>query len=175
MAARKLLVGNFLYFAREGDTIDSVLVSSSAKPDHSPTSNWTSIGDVEEATLAPKITEESVFSPLSAGGYGRSELFFKTAEFSIAAVIQDMSELFFELLTLSTPVSSHAIAPLAATGRLKGWFNLVQRDQAGTQISTIEVYGLAKVNAVKFGNGHAKGTLEIEVLNNALNTGTLSI
>src|SRR4051812_49177749 len=117
MSARKILVGNFLYYIREGATVDTVVASSSAKPDHSPASNWTAtpVGTVEEVTLNPSITEEEVFSPLAAGGYGLTEIFNKTSKLVISAVIQDMSELFYELLLLSTPLSSSAGVPMAAS------------------------------------------------------------
>jgi len=169
-----MLVGNWLYFARDGDTINTEVVAVDNKPPHTP-AEWPAVGDVEEANLTPNITEEEVYSPLTAGGYGLSETFNKTSKLTIACVIQDMSELFFELLTLSTKPVSGAIVPMSASGRLKGWWNLVQRDQEGNQVSTIEVWARAKVEATKFGNNHAKGTLTLDVLVNALNSGDLDI
>ena len=138
---------------------------------------WLTVGDIEDANLTPKRTEQEVFSP-APGNYRLSQIFVKTIDLTLDLTLQDMSELFLELLTSSIgPIdpASGAYQPYSGSGVLTGWFRVTQFGQSDTQNNILEVWGRATADATKFGNEHAKGKISLRVLVNPLNSGIATL
>jgi hypothetical protein len=135
---------------------------------------WISVGDIEDMNFNPKRTEEEVFSP-SPGNYRLSTILVKTTDLQLDFTLQDMSELFLELLTSSIGPIVSAYQPYTGSGVLTGWFRVTQFSQADTQNNILEVWGRATADATKFSNELAKGKISLRAMVNPLNSGILTL
>jgi hypothetical protein len=142
-------------------------------------SQWLSVGDIEDANMDPSRDEVEVFSP-SPGHYVMSEKLVKFSRMKVEFTLQDMSELFFEMLMSARgPIGSGSsggpFIPYSATGVIRGWFRCAQFGQQDSQNNIFTCWGRATALATRFGNDIAKGKVNFELLDNPLNTGTLSL
>jgi len=140
---------------------------------------WLSVGDIEDANFNPTRDEVEVFSP-SPGHYVMSEKLTKFSRLTVEMTLQDMSELFFEMLMSAVgPIGSGSSGgpyqPYTATGVIRGWFRCAQFGQDDAQNNIFTAWGRATAQAVRFGNDIAKGKVNFELLSNPNNTGTLSL
>lgn len=140
---------------------------------------WMSVGDIEDANFNPTRDEVEVFSP-SPGHYVLSEKLTKFSRLTVEFTLQDMSELFFEMLMSSRgPIGSGSsggpFIPYSATGVIRGWFRCAQFGQGDSQNNIFTAWGRATAQATRFGNDIAKGKVNFELLNNPQNSGTLSL
>ena len=177
MNVNPLIIGSQLFFARSGATIDGNVVSATSKPDTTPTTNWTNIGRVLSATPQPKLEEEAIIAP-SPGAYRRADILTKTVALDLEFQLTDVSELFFEMLLLANGGTTGITAdyqPLSGLGEIRGWFKCQQYDQSNTLRNVFDVWARAKVNAQKMDNNIIKSTMVVNVFDNALNTGTLTL
>jgi hypothetical protein len=140
---------------------------------------WISMGDIEDANFNPTRDEAEVFSP-SPGHYVLSEKLTKFSRLSVEFTLQDMSEVFFEMLmSAKGPIGSGSsggpYSPYTATGVIRGWFRCAQFGQDDAQNNIFVAWGRATAQATRFGNDIAKGKVTFELLANALNSGTMSL
>jgi hypothetical protein len=140
---------------------------------------WISMGDIEDANFNPTRDEVEVFSPFP-GHYVLSEKLTKFSRLSVEFTLQDMSELFFEMLmSAKGPIGSGSsggpYSPYTATGVIRGWFRCTQHGQDDAQNNIFTAWGRATAQATRFGNDIAKGKVTFELLANAKNTGVLSL
>jgi hypothetical protein len=140
---------------------------------------WLSMGDIEDANFDPTRDEVEVFSP-SPGHYVMSAKLVKFARLKVDFTLQDMSELFFEMLmSAKGPIGSGSsggpFIPYSATGVINGWFRCIQFGQADAQNVIFAAWGRATAQAVRFGNDIAKGKVAFELLDNPNNSGILSL
>jgi hypothetical protein len=140
---------------------------------------WISVGDIEDANFNPTRDEVEVFSP-SPGHYVMSEKLTKFSRLSVEFTLQDMSELFFEMLMSARgPIGSGSsggpYSPYTATGVIRGWFRCAQFGQDDAQNNIFVAWGRATAQATRFGNDIAKGKISFELLANPLNSGTMSL
>jgi hypothetical protein len=140
---------------------------------------WISVGDIEDANFNPTRDEVEVFSP-SPGHYVMSEKLTKFSRLSVEFTLQDMSELFFEMLMSARgPIGSGSsggpYSPYTATGVIRGWFRCAQFGQDDAQNNIFIAWGRATAQATRFGNDIAKGKISFELLANPLNSGTMSL
>jgi hypothetical protein len=179
---QSILVGNHLFFAREGDTIDTVVVSRTAKPDNAPTTNWTSIGLVSSASVEQTRSDIEIFRP-SPGRMVLHDVLESKQDLSISCTVEEASPLMWELLFGSLEIdptaatNPGAFVPLARTGKVKGWFKFQQYNQADQLVSVVDIYGYAEIDgAVEFGDQSAvvSFSLKIRRLKSDLESGQLT-
>lgn len=166
---QSILVGNHLFFAREGETIDAVVVSRTAKPDNSPTTNWTSVGIVSAASVQRETTDIEIFRP-SPGRMQLHDVLETKPDLTITCTVDEASPLMWELcfgsLKIDPAASTNpgAFVPLARTGKVKGWFKFQQYNQADQLISVVDVYGYAEIDgAVEFGDQTAVVSFSLKI------------
>jgi hypothetical protein len=142
-------------------------------------SQWLSMGDIEDANFDPTRDEVEVFSP-SPGHYVMSAKLVKFSRLKVDFTLQDMSELFFEMLmSAKGPIGSGSsggpFIPYSATGVINGWFRCIQFGQQDSQNNLFVAWGRATAQAVRFGNDIAKGKVAFELIDNPYNSGILSL
>lgn len=140
---------------------------------------WISLGDIEDASVDSTQEETEVFSP-DPGHYSLSEILTKFSRIKITFTLQDMSELFFEMLMSARgPIGSGSSGgpyqPYSATGVIRGWFRCAQFGQDDAQQNIFTVWGRGRALATMFNNDIVKGKVEFAALKNPNNTGTLSL
>lgn len=138
---------------------------------------WTTLGDIEDANINPSRTEEEVYSP-NPGKYVLSAIFAKTVALRIEITLQDVSELFYELLTSSQgPIAEvgGSYQPYSAEGVITGWFRFRQFSQNAAMVNTSELWGRAICEATRFGNEVVKGKMSFNCLANPHNSGVLAL
>lgn len=139
-ATERLLLGAFAYFLESGTTVDSTIVAAetvvspaAGKPDASPTTNWTALGDVESAKFSVVEAEEKYLVPSAAGGY--DERVEKRAIADLLELKLQQSNAFVARLmagaaaiTLGTAQAAHAVRDRY----VEGWLRIQARKQNGT-------------------------------------------
>lgn len=179
---QSILVGNHLYFARDGVTIDSVLVSRTAKPDNDPTTNWTNVGIVSSASVQIDKQDIDIWRP-SPGRMQLHDVLESRPDLTITCTIEEASPLMWELcfgsLLINPSAQSNpgAFLPMARTGKVKGWFKFQQYNQADQLISVVDIFGYAEIEgAVEFADQTTvvSFSLKIRRLKSDLESGQLS-
>lgn len=137
---------------------------------------WGTLGDIEDCNINPSRTEEEVYSP-NPGKYVLSAIFAKTVALKFEITLQDVSELFYELLTSSQgPIAgSGAYQPYSGEGVITGWFRFRQFSQNAAMVNTSEIWGRAICDATRFGNEVVKGKMTFSCLANPHNSGVLAL
>ncbi|WOO43160.1 hypothetical protein [Rubellicoccus peritrichatus] len=177
---RSILIGNHLFFAREGDSIDGVTVARDAKPDTDPEANWTDVGIISSASIENSKNELEIWGP-SPGRLALQDVLLSRQDLMIRATLEEASPMLWELLfgavgAIDTS-GTGAFVPLAKRGFVKGWWKFQQYDQNDVAINLVDVWGRADITgAVDFGDQQQVITYELEIrlLNSALNSGVLS-
>jgi hypothetical protein len=185
MNLKALIIGSHLLYARNGAAAingavngvggAAVVVASNLKPDTSMPGNWPFAGRVQDCDIKPQMTKNDVMSP-SPGAYRRTDQLVSKASLDIDFAVQDVSELFFEMLLLAGggPIAND-FAPMTAVGQVLGWWKLQQYDQGDNLRNVIDVWGYMTVSAQKFDDKPIVAKFSLAVLYNALNSGVLSL
>jgi hypothetical protein len=175
MNLKKLIFGNHVAFAREGAVADGNQNASAAyKPVSGAAGNWTSVGSVLDCEIKNNPQEDEILAP-APGAYEVEDIIVKARRLALDLTVQDGSEALFEMLLLNNGAITDAFVPLSASGQIKGWWQLKQYDQTDTQRSLLEVWAIGVVKAQKFDNNLVRYKLNLRVLANSLNVGTLSL
>lgn len=145
-AVERLLLGAFAYFLESGTTVDGTIVAAetvvspaAGKPDATPTTNWTALGDVEMAKFSTVEAEEKYLVPSSAGGYD------ERVEKRVIADLLDLklhqgNEFTARLmagtgeLTLGTAVAAHSVRDRY----VEGWLRVQARKQSGSDLFLLD-------------------------------------
>lgn len=175
---KEIIGGIWLSFSGpEGTTVDGVVVSASGKPDDSPGSNWTSMGDVggDGMKVDHGGNEVTVQVPQTGGLYIR-----KTIEAGLATTLTfQLNQLDKVALGMiwglgALPTSGAAVAPFKSR-RIRGWWRIEIRAQTGAVIAAADVWGAGRIDNAQFHNNVTLPALIVEVEPSALNTLTPTI
>jgi hypothetical protein len=176
LTLRDQTIGNQVFFAREGTTIDGVVVAADAKPDATPSTNWTlhPIGTVEECRITPTVERIKRYAP-SPGSYRLRKQITTRRELVIRLTIQELSETFWELLLLSgTEIKTGALdyVPMAGNGIVRGWFKFQQYDADDTLRNAMDLWCEANTEESTMGKDLLSYPLILNVISNPLNNAT---
>ncbi|MES2706402.1 MAG: hypothetical protein V4726_07345 [Verrucomicrobiota bacterium] len=176
------IANSHLYLARAGTTIDSVLVSETAKPDYSPESNWTKLSEAITTLQITPVTGTVIPVMRTVGGHQvlRRNIRPGPASVEITFTQQDTDLIVQELEMMTGPISAGAVAavgdfvesvPFAGTlDGVKGWFQLQQYNQDDELVRTYVLWGeLVLDGGVTSGNEVTAPKLKLTVFKNALN------
>lgn len=178
MTLKRMVLGSHVYFARSGSVIDSVTVSKTAKPTNDPTTNWVSLGCVDDVSIDRQIQEEESYCP-SPGQYALDDITVIQKDMTISATLSVVSNAYFQMLmnssgAIADGASSGAYVPNSGDGYLRGWFKLQQYDQSDTLIHAVDVWGGGRLSgAQELGRSVIRPQMEIRVFDSTLNTGAL--
>lgn len=168
---KDLILGTHLLFARAGDTIDGIVVSSTAKPDTTPEENYTKVASVEdwEPMFQPKIVTRRSPTP---GRYQDRASIMTSSEMTYAISLQEWTEMTFAELCLggNKPVAG-VFVPGSQTSLLTGWWIMQGYDQNDLPIVTLNVWAEATLKPYKFGEKLDAYALNLRQLYSSLNTG----
>jgi hypothetical protein len=173
---KDLILGSHLLFAREGETIDSVLVSATARPDTDPTTNYIKFPTVED--WEPKFTQQFATrrSP-SPGRYQTRKKIPLSSTMTHAFSLQEFTKTTLAELVLGggVPNSSTGIfVPGSRADSLRGWWIIQAYDQNQSPIIVLNIWGEATIEGYKFGERLDPYALVIEQLYSPLTTGTIT-
>lgn len=178
MPAEKI-VGNFLSFSGpEGTVIDGVTVGSGAsgKPDTNPTTNWTSLGDVGKDGLKMNLASNDIELkvPQTAGLYA-SKVFEGSLKATLTFALNQLSPISLGLIFGAGVITSGVAFTPFTKKRIRGWWKVEQRDQAGAVLNAFDVYGSGSIAEAQFFDGVTQPALVVEVEPSTLNTASATI
>lgn len=143
----RILAGGFAFFLEAGTTVDSITVAAetvanppAGKPDTTPTTNWTALGDVESAKFSTVTAEEKYLVPVAYGGYDE-QIEKRVIADLLEIKIQQANEFVHRLASGAASVITQGTAQAAHTVRdrkLTGWLRLQARRQAGTDLFVLD-------------------------------------
>lgn len=154
-------------------------VSSAAKPivPGAPlpaAPNWIPLGGIEDWNPQISRQETDIYTP-SPGARVLSETLVRRTESNHQFTMQDLSELTMELLFAAGGEITADFVPLGGTGQVQGWLKCQGYNSDNEKIVVFDVWSKLGVNNPRFGDDHAKLQLQVKVLQNALNSGTLTL
>lgn len=150
------IIGNFVYFLREGKVIDTVTVSKTAKPDHDPAANWTAFELECCSSMSPtvNVNKEQSYCPNASGVYVKDDEIVTETDISWTATFEKLSYLSYELLFGSGELTAATQAQiLSGTAEVAGWVWLVQKDHSGNTIIDAEFWAKASIQGANFERG----------------------
>jgi hypothetical protein len=169
----RLIIGAFAYFINEGASIDSVTVAGTAKPDNSPTSNWLSLGAIEEVKFDDVRSSEKFITPSEAGGYYEEQEDYITGDF-INLRTSHMNELVERLQfgLNSVIVAGTAQEPHAAhTRQVNGWLKIQGRKLSGSDEFIMDWWAkLTLADKLTMNDKTLRPVLRFQKLTSTLNT-----
>lgn len=147
----RLVAGNFLWYAREGTTIDGVVVSAAnAAPDNAPETNWTSMGCIESMSID---TPKTIWEPEcpTVTGYETDAQHTLKKDIIFTITFNEISNVFWQmLLNTSGPVPDNAVSgyvPNDDSGLASGWWKFQIYDTIAGLIKTnLDIYGTGQIN-----------------------------
>lgn len=166
---KDLILGNHLYFAREGDDDGGTAVSATHIPD-AESELWTKLPTVED--WEPKRTPNNVIRRApSPGTYRTRKTIQLSSKMTHAFSLQEWSEMTFAELLLGgeKPVSG-VFVPDARGTLLTGWWMVLGYDQTESKIITLNVWGEGMIDGYKFGERLDPYALIVEQLYSTLNS-----
>lgn len=170
---KDLILGNHLLFAREGDTIDSITVSSTAKPDNDPTNNWLKLPTVEAFEPRSERTFVDRRAP-SPGRYQTRRRIPISQRLTLNFSLQEWTEMTFaEMLLGGTRPAMGIFEPNGTGESVRGWWQIQSFDQLNTPILVMDVWGEATIETYRFGENLDPYALVLEVLYSPLNVGEI--
>ncbi|MGE9270041.1 MAG: hypothetical protein ACQKBU_04495 [Verrucomicrobiales bacterium] len=170
------IIGCHAFVALEGEEIDSITVSATAKPDGDPEANWTSLGVIEQAGQSVSYEGETTHYAPSPGGYKQRRSTFEAVNVAIALTCQDMGEFIFALAMGSKqPNGTGDYTPGDQTEKQRGWLK-VQQYRADTDelVNIFDVWCEFTVSETTSSRQVTKPVLNCAVLSSTLNVGKLS-
>lgn len=171
---KDLILGNHLLFAREGDVIDTVTVSSSAKPDTVPEENYLIMPTVED--WEPKVNRNFVERRApSPGQYQTRKKIPLRTTVTHAFSLQEFTEMTLAELLLggNKPVAG-VFVPGERSELLRGWWIVQAYDQENDLTVALNIWGEARIDSYKFGENLNPYALIIEQLYSPLTAGEIS-
>lgn len=140
---QELYLGSFCYFIPLGVTVDSAVVSATAKPDGSPSTNWTdyNLGTVLSFAPGVETKDRSYFGPDASGGWSKRNKTTVVQDFMDIRT-REMGELLMRLQFGLTGaiVLGTAQTPFAASERkVTGWLKFHSRKENGLDLCIADV------------------------------------
>jgi hypothetical protein len=171
---KDLILGNHLLFARAGKVIDGVTVGPEARPDTTPTTNYTKFPTVQD--WSPKINRNVIKRRApSPGRYEDRKEIVLSSSIEYAYSLQEFSELTLAELLLggNEPVDG-IFVPNERRELLTGWWISQSYDQEDDQIVALNIYGSARIDSYKFGESLDPYALIITQLYSSITTGEIT-
>lgn len=141
---QKTMLGSTLYFIESGVTVDSVTVSKTAKPTFDPTSNWRTLGCVNDLTPYRVTEEDTPFKCFESGRY-RQETTSVVLEDGWEFTLKNHAEPIYRLmLGLAAEVTNDAsVIPYAKNVReIYGWLKFQATNvNKAEEIWTMDLWG----------------------------------
>lgn len=184
---RSAIIGNHLYFLPEGKTIDLVTVSSTAKPDDDPATNWTDykLTCITDANVENSANPVNVRAPIDdvgggvpGGVYQAKDQIAREQNLEIVLTCAEINPTVWQVIWMTDEIlsaSTGVFVPFAKSGLLKGWARLAQYDHDNTKVSSVDMWCSMHLDGqVNFSEEDVTRTrLRLKVLQNSLNTGNL--
>jgi|DEB0MinimDraft_6_1074348.scaffolds.fasta_scaffold00713_11 hypothetical protein len=171
-------VGNFVYFIREGTTVDATTVSITAKPDHDPAANWTAyeLGNCEGITSNVDVQKDESYAPGSNGAYVKKGSVVTQASTEFVATFSKLDLLAYELLFGTGQLTAGVAGQvMAGAYEVEGWVWLKQLDVAdGDTILDVEFWTSATIQGMNFERGIVRPQITFPVLDAAA-LGTITV
>ncbi len=166
---QRLLVGAFVYFAEDGESINETTPPVvSGGYDAVP-----SLGCVEQVSFEVESEETEFLCPKSTGGYQRTTEVRETADY-LDMQCQNYNELVHRLQfgLAAKIVEGSAVSPFAKTNRkVSGWLAAEAKDQSGETLLQMLVRVDVRLNETPpWQNDYGKPTLRFQVLDNTSNS-----
>jgi hypothetical protein len=171
------IIGAHAFFALEGEVIDSITVSATAKPDADPIANWRSLGVIEENDINVAYEGETKHYAPTPGGYKHRRSTYESVEVSGALICQDMDEFILSLAMGAKQADAEGdYVPGSQAEAQRGWLKLQHYAAEDDQlVNLMDVWCEFKVGGgIKFSKAVTKPSLEFMVLNSSLNVGKFS-
>ena len=149
-APRAPIIGNHVWFALEGDTIDAVTVSSTVKPDNDPEANWTSLGKVRSYKPTIEYEGEETLFCATPGHYEPDDVRIGNKKLGADLVIEEVSEFLMSCALGADNDLTASVGATASVGQLlKGWFKfqLYKSDDDG-RILSMDQWAAMKIGDV---------------------------
>ena len=169
------IIGNFMHFLRAGDTVDSVVVSATGKPDITPSTNWPQLGVVKSVTPEFEEIENKWDEPQANGTYLRRSEPITVASYldvELEGVVDIALEMMFGI---SKAASGVAQIPGNVNARhVEGWIKYQARQvtgAVGTDLVVSDQWVQASLKtAPKFSAQRATCVMRFQLLPSNLNT-----
>lgn len=175
---KDLILGSNIWFAREGSTVDAVVVTSAALPVFATTkADWTKLGSVEQ--WEPKREQTVVKRRAAPEGFGKYQVrkvFQLSSALTHAFGLQEFTKTEFEILLNAASVDpgTGAYVPNSRGQQIEGWLHLESYDHEDNIIVSEDAWVSLSVESFQFGENLNPHTLMAEVLVNSLNAGFIT-
>ena len=173
---RTIILGNHIWFAREGATETIETVEHTVAVDYQPLTAsdlYEEMGAVETFGIANKIDSLILKAPPTGrGSYRRRKSIPLSQELTLKAKVQDANQLVFESIFLLAGAITIGTAqqPLKQSKPITGWLKIEQRDQTDTLINTMFLWVEMMVTEAKSAEKEYAYDITWEVLDSALNS-----
>lgn len=176
MEKRSRIVGNHVYFFREGDAYTVPTAGTAgrdAKPGITDTA-WIDLGVVNNLSFEPSSEVRELFAP-SPGQLRLYDVLETKRKLGIKFQLDELSPHTMELAFGTLPLNDDddQYNPLEGPTK-RGWLHVEQYDDQDELLNTVEVWCHIKVaGSVEFGDQVVSPQIEVNTLHSTLNTGTL--
>jgi hypothetical protein len=160
----RYLIGAFVYFVREGDTIDAVTVTDAVKPDTDPATNWPQIGCIESVNFVTDTEEDVHYCPKTGGGYQKNVERRVVADY-LDLTLNAQPDLVHELLFGTGEITAgSATTPFAnETREIFGWLRVHGIDKTGDDYCHAYLWGKVTLQTPpSFSREYAKPVLRFQ-------------
>lgn len=172
---KDLILGSHLFFAREGDVIDSVTVAHDAKPDVDPETNFTKLGCIEMFEPTKEGFTEIVRRCPSPGRYADRKILQTGGTLVFNFSVQQWDEMTLaEMLFNADKPQGGVFVPNSRREDVRGWFKIQAYDQNDQMIVAMDIWGSAKIDSYQFNEGADPYALQIRMLHSELNEGAIT-
>jgi hypothetical protein len=166
--------GALVYFAKEGESIESTTVASDAKPPGSDFSDWEQLGCIETASIGHEFEEGETRRCFNAttGKWEKKQTKGQVASIFYEMTIQEVSEFLHQVAHHVAAIDSDGggVPNSQEGGIYRGWVTVQQ--QNGTEITTLVAawVELTMPNAMQIaGRTGSTPQLRLDVIDNTLN------
>lgn len=169
------IIGNHLFFLRDGSTISSPSAGDTSRtlaPDRSE-ETIVDLGVQGPLGVTPQVTTRDVYAP-STGKYVLYDVLETMYGLEISAQLEELSTFTIEHIWNATkPDGSDEYTPLGRVS-MKGWLLIDQYDENNIKRNEVDVYVYVRFNGQNtFGDDIVRPTMLARVLQSTLNKGVL--
>jgi 2',3'-cyclic-nucleotide 2'-phosphodiesterase (5'-nucleotidase family) len=167
------VIGAHAYFLRDGQTVDSVTVSSSVKPDVDPESNWTddSLGIINSFQPIVNQQTEEIWGS-SPAIMERQDIIVKRKQFDCVLGLEQVNHNVFDML-LGATANAASFVPGGQNTPVKGWLKVQLYRQPSSLISVFDLWCVLETqgNPTMTKGQVFRPSIIAKGMSNALNTG----
>lgn len=151
-------------------------VSVSRSDDPAVKGSFTALGDIESIEITPR-PEYKIHKGPTLTGRRRKYMVPIGAELDVSFTLTELSGFAWERIFLTDALAmtgDQSYTPMDVGAPWQGWVRIVQRDGAGAQRNAVDLFCVVTVDPVSQGPDEISLNVKCEVLDSALNTGSLS-